>query len=346
MAQPDIVTPESVERVCEQSSEKLQLVADLLLLNGDGGTHFSAANLKPILKPIGQYADYEPYGKLRDTIVADTKSLAISAKGLGQQMSQWNLNKVHKIAVKVTNQAIILTEAAAHAAYHASLADIHCTPAMPGVIDHYSFERAKQELHLSCENFKSKYFTGSTGENILSISKTFAENIELLSRGCILASENKDVSPIDRAQFFKCSQSLQSSTATFLNTLKAFASLHSEENRQRCLLFSKPLLSTVDSIIEFSSFPQFSGQQAILTNAGHKSQINILGAAMAIVSSTTQLLGTVKAILNENEREKKVRTLNWQKLSKCTKAVGDATNLLSSNVREHTPVPSRRPSTT
>ena len=337
----DLSMPDLIGRVCEESCERMQLVADLLLLKS--GKHSSpTTKTLSVLEPVS--TGNESYGKLRDTIVANTKALAISIKDFGKEMNLQNLRNTQELAIKVTNQAILLTETAAHAAYYSSLSDIGCKPAKPGVIDNYKFQRARQELQLSYEKFKPEYCTLSSSEQIVNISKTIAESLAVLTHGCAEASKNDKVSSGDRIQFANCSQSLQSATVTFVTALKAFATSHTNENCKKCLLFGKPLLATVDSIVEFSSFPQFSGEPAILTQKGHESQIDILGGSMAVISSSIQLLGTAKAILCGGEHDTKLRASQWQKLANCIKAVGDATKLLSSAIREHTPMPSRRPS--
>lgn len=305
------LTPELVGKVCEESCERMQLVADILLLRGESTTGSSRLS---VLEPVSGVT--ESYSKLCDTIIASTKVLAISIQEFGQQVDLLCLSNIKQLTEKITKQAIEITEVASSAAYQSALIDVHCKPAKQGVIDHYRFERAKQELHMSYNKFKP--VCPLSAEHVLSISKNIAENLAILTRSCALISENNKVSPIDRAQFATCCQSLQGTTAAFLTTLKAFASSRTEDNRKRCLLFGKPLLSAVDSIIEFSSYPQFSGKPAILTTEGYKSQIDILGGAMAIISSCIQLLDTAKSILSGYTHDKKNA---WQKLASCIKAV-------------------------
>lgn len=338
---PSYSAPKLVARVCEESCERMQLVADFLLLKGHQASSSLNSKHLSVLEPLS--IENQSYGKFRDTIIANTKALAISTKEFGQQMNLLNLGNIQKLADKVVKQVIILTETAVQAAYYCSLIDVRCKPAKPGVVDLYSFERAKQELHLVYEKFKPEYPL-TTNEQILNISKIIADNLAILTRGCTMASENESVNPIDRAQFLNCSESLHGTTAAFLIALKTLASSCTEEHRKRCLLFGRPLLTAVDCIVEFSSFAQFLGKPAILTQKGHESQTDILGGAMAVISSSIQLLGTAKSILSEDESDKEKKIHRWQKLANCIKAVGDATKLLSSSIREHTPLPSRRPS--
>ena len=336
------LTSEFVGKVCEESCARMQLVADILLLKENSAAATQDRKRLSVLEPIP--GSCRSYGKLRDTIIASTKTLAISIKEFGQQMNLLSLSSIKTYAEKIAKHAIEITEAAACAAYYSALTDISCIPAKPGVIYHYSFERAKQDLHFSYNKFKPDYGCPLSSENVLSISKNFAENLAMLTHNCTEASENEAVNPIDRAQFATCSQSLQSATAAFLTALKTFATSRTEENSKRCLLFGKPLLAVVDSIVVFSSYPQFSGEPAVFTRKGHDSQTNILGGAMAVVSSCIQMLDTAKSILCEDKHDQKKTASHWQKLTNCIKAVNDSTKLLSTAIREHTPSPSRRPS--
>lgn len=340
-AESPYAKPDHVARVCHESCERMQLVADLLLLKeGTQGSSSSSSRISSVMEPIA--AGHESYGKSCDSIVANTKALAISVKDLGQQMKLMNANNITKLADKIANQAIFLTEAAAHAAYYSSLTDLRCKPAKPGVIDRYSFERARQAIHMSYDKFKLPYFSQLTNGQVLNISKTLAENLAILTHGCTLASENKIISPMDQNQFSTCSQSLQGTTASFLTSLKLFASTRTEETRKRCLLFGKPLLAAVDTVVDFISAPQFSATPAVLTQEGRESQTDILGGAMAVISSSIQLLGATRIIVIEED--KRIITSQLQRFANCTKAIGDASKLLSSAVRQHTPMSSRRPS--
>ena len=334
------VSSELVILGCTEACEKMQLVADILLLQSTPPPSLADYNDKQqpsALQPVPK--GNESYGKSRDAIVANTKGLAISIKELTHHLNKQSFGGVHKVVHTIAKQVIILIEAATHAAYLTSLTDIRCKPATPGTVDRYQFECARQAIHMCYEKFKPQYETFHSRDQILNISRILADNIALLTQGCKQASENKRVSGSDRAQFANCIQCLQGVTATFLESLKALALSHSEENCKRCLLFGKPLLTAVDTITEFAKFPQFGGTPAILTQRGFESQTEILGGAMAVVSSTVQLLGAAKTIVEEE-----TSASCWQKFANCSKAVAEASKLLSSSIREQTPMPSRRPS--
>ena len=118
-------------------------------------------------------------------------------------------------------------------------------------------------------------------------------------------------------------------TKIFLESLKCLAASHSEENSKRCLLFGKPILSALDMVTDFAKYPQFDGTPAILTQHGFESQMEIVGGAMAVVSSTVQLIEASKSVLRKD-----ADLICWQKFANCSKAVAEASKVLSSSARE------------
>lgn len=319
-------------RMCSESVERMQLVAELLLLQ-------SGRDKPAALEPVS--VGNESYGKSRDAIVANTKALAISIKEFGKTLHVKDLTLVYRLAQQVANQVIVLTEAAAHAAYFAALSDATCEPASPPAVDRYTFTRARQELKLAYDKFRLEYGI-LTREQVVQVSSTFADNLAALTQGCKLAAENKRLKISDRVQFSHCAQGLQGTTAAFLTSLKAFAASNSIEDRKKCILFGKPLLETVNSVVEYAYFAQFSGRPAKLTEDGYHAQTEILAGAMAIVGASIQLLNTGRSLieLNRAMRTSGQEAGQWQKLVNCTKAVADATKFLSSAIRVHTPLPS------
>ena len=329
------VSAHAAARMCSESVERMQLVAELLLLQ-------SGRDKPAALEPVS--VGNESYGKSRDAIVANTKGLAISIKEFSKRLHAKEFTAVYRLARQVTDQVIILTEAAAHAAYFSALSDVTCEPATLPAVDRYTFSRARQALRMAYEKFKLDYGPLSR-EQVMHVSSTFADNLAALTHGCKVAAENKKIKISDRVQFSHCAQGLQGTTAAFLTSLKAFAGSNSTEDRRKCVLFGKPLLETVNCVVEFAHFSQFSGKPAQLTEEGYQAQTEILAGAMAIVGASIQLLNTGCNILEQRKTvTSHVEAGQWQKLVNSTKAVADATRFLSSAIRVHTPLPSLLPS--
>ena len=331
------ISVNAASRMCSESVDRMQLVAELLLLQ-------SGRDKPAALEPVSE--GIKSYGKSRDVIVATTKGLAIAIKEFGKKLHGKDLTAVYRLAQQVADQVIMITEAAAHAAYNAAMSDATCEPASPPAVDRYAFTRARLELRLAHAKFKLDYGSLSR-EQVMQVSGVFADNLATLTHGCKLAAENKRIKITDRVQFSHSAQGLQGATAAFLTSLKAFAGSNSTEDRRKCVLFGKPLLESVNSVVEFAHFPQFSGTPAKLTEEGYHAQTEILAGAMAIVGASIQLLNTGQSLLEQNNKAVVGRRdvdVQWQKLVNCTKAVADATKFLSSAIRVHTPLPSLLPS--
>ena len=274
------VTIHAAARMCGECVERMQLVSELLLLQ-------SGRNKPAALEPVS--AGNESYAKSRDAIVANNKGLAISIKELGKRLYARDLAVVYKLAHQVADQVILLTEAAAHAAYFTAMNEDDSEPASPPLVDRYALTRARQELRLAYAKFKLDYGFLSR-EQVMQVSGVFADNLSTLTLSCKLAAENKRIRISDRVQFSHCAQGVQGATAAFLTGLKAFAGSNSTEDRKKCVLFGRSLIEMAHSVVEFAHFPQFSGTPARLTEESYHAQTEVLAGAMAVVGASIQLL--------------------------------------------------------
>lgn len=315
-----------LRRRCAEARESMELSSQLLLLQQ--GARFQA------LESPGR--GNESYSKARDLIVANTKALAITIKDLVTllgQSSPSNYGAICQTILSISEQVVVLTEAAAHAAYLGALAiDPSSVPCVPGLVDEYAFAKARQLICFAYEKFKGE--NGPMGvEIVLQLSRTFADNLAVLTKGCKSAIDSERLSDGDRAQFSTCIQSLQGTTAAFLTSLKSFASSTASEDRRRCLIFGRPVLEAVNSVVTFASFPQFAGKPAELSRRGSELQTEILGRAMAVVSSSIVVVNTTEAIMDDVSNAQ-----GWQKIVNCSKAVAEATKMLCTSLKEHDPI--------
>lgn len=330
MATPSPATDrDTVRRRCAEARESMELTSQLLLLQQ--GSRLQS------LESLGR--GNESYGKARDVIVANTKGLAISIKDLVSLLGQRDASThaaICQAVLGVGEQVVVLTEAAAQAAYLSALTfDTSSKPCVPGLVDEYAFAKARQLICFAYERFKIENGHMSV-EIILQLSRTFADNLAVLTKGCKTAIDSGGLSEMDRAQFSTCVQSLQGTTAAFLTSLKSFASSTSSGDRQRCLIFGRPVLEAVNSVVTFAGFPKFAGKPAELSRKGSERQTEILGGAMAVVSSSVLLLNAIDAIMDDAGNSH-----GWQKMVSCSKAVADATRLLCTSLKEYDPVTPR-----
>ena len=332
----EVLTAKHVCRSCEESIDRMQLVAELLLLR-------SGAKLTA-LYPVARKG--ESYSRSRDAIVANTKGLAVCIKDITKHLKDGHLQHVTNVADQIADKVTTLTEAAAHAAYVSAMVDLNSSPAEPGTMDQYAFSKARQLITLACG--KLKQGRGPLGkEQILPVSHNIATNLAVIRQGCLSASQDEGMEIQARAQFENCVNCLDGALACFVSSLKQFSTTLSSEDRQLMVIFSDPLVTAVHSVVEYSNRQQFAGVPAGLSHHGEQLQTEILAGAMAIVSASTQLLNTATVLLRLVEErqgggkaERGEEEKQWHRLVSCAKAVADACKQLASSIREHTPAPS------
>jgi hypothetical protein len=325
----DGYTQAKVIKICSESEEEIDLVAEVLLLQ----TSTKPAVLEPLFKADGRST------AVRERIIGTTKGIVLSVKNLEDNLKERYLQGIGEGVRLLTEEVVALTENAAQFAYITAVKDPHSQPALPGVTDRYSFEMSKFAISVACRKFEKEKASSMETQLILKISSTVADSLTVLKDGCKKASEFKDLSVADREMFQNCSKSIQGTTAPFLASLKSFTKSRSSIDQQRCALFARPMVEAVRATVEFSQLPDFRGKAAILSEDAQEAQTAILGSSMAVVSATVQLFSSTRILL---EQPRFMNDSLWQRWHMCSKAIVDASSLLQKSVQEHTPLPSRR----
>ncbi len=326
-----------ITRQCEEGVEFMELIAELLLLRSGS----KAKALHPVTGSGGSY------GKSRDAIVANTKALAISIKDLTRQLKDDDLEEVDCVVQQISERVTILTEAAAQAAYISAMYDKSSISSTEGVVDQYMFAKARYIISITCNNFSPDRGL-ITNDVILKLTQTIATNLSSLRHGCQKASENDTLVETERAQFSACVQCLDGSSAMFVACVKSYITTSSKAGgRKNMYVFALPLKAAVNSIVEYSSLPQFSSVPAQLTARGEQCQTEILAGAMSIVSAAVQMLNTVVNLMEDRfgngangkiaAEKKAIEDRHWQKLVSCARAVADSCKMLALSIREYTP---------
>ena len=325
-------TPTKVVRICAQSAEEIDLIAEVLLLQ---------ESTKPtVLEPL---AKGHKQSDCQDRITGTTRQFPDLLKGLQAHLKESNLQGIAESVRVLTEQVALLTESAAQLAYVTAVKDPMSEPALPGVTDRYSFEMAKFAIVVACRKFdKEKHGSVVDTQMILKISSTIAESLTVLKDGCKCASELQDLSVYDREQFVNSSKALQGATAPFLTAFKAFTKSRSEPDRLRCQIFCRPMVEAVKATVEFSQLPEFRGKPASLSEEAKGTQTQLLGSAMAVVSSVIQLFAATQNIL---EQPRFMNDSLWERWHMCSKAALDAAQRLQQVVKMQTPFSTPRRST-
>lgn len=331
------ISAKEVNRSCEEAIELMELVAELLLLR-------SGSKAKS-LHPVSLAGD--TYSKSRDAIVAHTKGLAICIKDLTRQLKEEKYAEVEKTVQVIADKVSVLIEVASRAAYITALRDSGSISAQIGVIDQYSFAKSRLIISNTCNRFSSDR-RHLTSEDMLQLTQIIASHLTGLRSSCQQAAENKAISEPSQHRFNACIQSLDGTSAAFVESVKAFITSGKSSDRKLVSTFASPLAAAVDSVAIFAGSPEFAGSLAQLTPKGEQSQTEILASAMSIVSSSVQMLNAVVTIIdhkiglakNGSSADKGTAANDerlWQRLVSCTRAVADSCKMLASSIREHTP---------
>lgn len=338
------MTYRDVEWSCDEAVTLMELVAELLLLRS--GPKVQA------LFPVARAG--ESYTKSRDAIVANTKGLAISIKDITRHLKEERLPDVESTMQLIAEKVSVLTEAAAHAAYVTAMCDIESIEATMSSIDQYSFAKSRQLIVTACGKLAPQRSAHLDKPAVLALTQTIASNLTFLRQSCLRAGEAKHLKDLQKHQFSSCVQCFDGVSATFVTAVKTYIHSGNDSDRRNMHLFTKPLVSAVDSIVDYACSAEFTGSPARLTSRGEQSQTAILAGSMAVVSSSVQLLNTVSGLLehwnvNNVQKTKKkysAEEKHWTRLVSCARSVANSCKMLASSIKEHTPHPSPQMSRT
>ena len=132
-----------------------------------------------------------------------------------------------------------------------------CVKAVPGAVDMYVLHRGKLAIEIAAAGFTRE----TLGQDqMLAISAVLATHLELI-RGELLSSADrrKKSHPHDAAVFSAAANSLSGNAAVLVAAIKAFAAAPSPEARSTAVLFTKPILVSLDTLIEYGSDARFRG---------------------------------------------------------------------------------------
>ncbi|XP_065190064.1 talin rod domain-containing protein 1-like [Sycon ciliatum] len=354
----DTVDHRSVARLCTDCAEQMQVVAELLLLRDN----VEPTALEPVQVGSSQSTltvATSSYGKCRDVVVASTKQLAILAHNLRASMKERELDQVFDITAQLTEVVISLTESSTQAAYLIGLSDDRSTPSVPGLIDRYRMMRAKQGIEASSHKFSSNYGVMDESE-VLRVSSNIATNLALVSQACEVAMKRAesvgtsssvvvtssvmssplgmDNGEVIRRQLSACVKALQGNTAALLAAIKTLAERGDNSDRAKCALFLKPLLASLQALVDYTSLPEFSGRPAQLSQSARSRQKDILANGMKVVSAAIQLMEALAKLSSDPALSNPAEAaVSWKSVQTCSVALSESGRSLSASMRTNAP---------
>jgi hypothetical protein len=253
---------------CKLSQQKMQAVADMLLLTRD---------MRPVHNDKVS-APGESYPKYRDTVVTKTKGLLVATGKINELVysvtARWQ--DVCSCIQDICELVVSLAECCAHLAYLVGVHNPLATAAVAGVIDQYKLKRSNLDIELSCQRLKQTNREMLVPPLLVQICSTVSSNLYELTESCKSASELATEAH-DQDQFKHCIKSFTASGSCLLSSIKCFKRQPTELHQQRCINFCEPLLAAVRGMVSFAVEEQFLGKPAVFPTEARDNTKGILG---------------------------------------------------------------------
>lgn len=308
--------------ICDTCKGKMQLVADLLLLSSE---------TRPVMTSEG-VAVADTFEQCRDTVIARTKELSILTHDIQSQLNMGRFTEVGDRLLEMTDLVVSLTECSAHAAYLAAVETPGSQPCLPGLVDRYKVTRCRHEVEQSCSLLRVTGLQDLTPQLLLELSQNISTNLKTLTDISSLASD-RSRDRFAKDQFKLSVKSMSTSGTAFLACVKEVKAQPSELTRNRCVLFSAPLVQAVNALVGFATEPQFLGRAASVCVEGKGVQTAVLGGAMSVVSACVLLTQGLRDVAQHPDSSSRMADYR-ERLRNSACAVSDGCTLLSQALRE------------
>ncbi|KTF94683.1 hypothetical protein cypCar_00015108 [Cyprinus carpio] len=300
----------------------MQLVADLLLLSSE---------TRPVVNTDGMPVA-ETFEKCRDTVIARTKELSIIVHDIQSQLNMGKFVEVGDRLVEMGDLVVSLTEYSAHAAYLAAVEIPGSQTAVSGLVDRYKVTRCRHEVEQTCNVLRLTALADLTPQLLLEVSQNILKNLTTLTDASSLASD-KSKDKFAKEQFKASVKCMSTSATALLACVRELKACPSDLTRNRCVLFSGPLVQAVHALVGFATETQFLGKAATIPPEGKGVQTAVLGGAMSVVSACVLLTQGLRDISQHPENSSQM-PIYRERLRNSACAVSDGCTLLSQALRE------------
>uniref|UniRef100_A0A9J8C6A0 Talin rod domain containing 1 n=1 Tax=Cyprinus carpio carpio TaxID=630221 RepID=A0A9J8C6A0_CYPCA len=308
--------------ICDACKSKMQLVADLLLLSSE---------TRPVVNTDGMPVA-ETFEKCRDTVIARTKELSIIVHDIQSQLNMGKFVEVGDRLVEMGDLVVSLTEYSAHAAYLAAVEIPGSQTAVSGLVDRYKVTRCRHEVEQTCNVLRLTALADLTPQLLLEVSQNILKNLTTLTDASSLASD-KSKDKFAKEQFKASVKCMSTSATALLACVRELKACPSDLTRNRCVLFSGPLVQAVHALVGFATETQFLGKAATIPPEGKGVQTAVLGGAMSVVSACVLLTQGLRDISQHPENSSQM-PIYRERLRNSACAVSDGCTLLSQALRE------------
>ncbi|XP_075231339.1 talin rod domain-containing protein 1-like [Lycorma delicatula] len=310
--------------ICTLCENRMQNVADLLLLNSDP-------------RPVRVTGLGESLLQSRETITSRIRGLTILLRDLSGTLTGVDVLTTEKckelgiIVQEICSLVVSLTECSAHCGYYLSVLSDNCSPEVPGIIDRYQITRAANEIEFKAGLLKTYSLDNVTSLQLTDVCICVDENTDLLHICCMKASEEATIDSI-RDQFLFSSDSILATKILFQASIKALKDRPSNAQYKACQVFGESLSTCCNAMVVFATQDStLTGVEASLTVAARDKLNSLLSACMAIVSPCVLVCCLLRQVISSVTTATKALS----RLEQCQSAVTRAAQQLQSALSIH-----------
>ena len=196
----------------------------------------------------------------------------------------------------IAESVCIVTETTAQAVFEVAEQTPGCTKAIPAALDGYRLARGLLAITVATNGFARPDINVP---QVMSIAAVVATHLDILREQCAgAAAAIRRARPYQAAVFESASKGLAGTAAMLVASIKAFVKEPSQENRQSCLTFTKPVIASVECVIEFVKHNSWlDGTPPQMTRDVADYVKPIQAAALSVSSATTLMVGAIKSVL-------------------------------------------------
>ncbi|XP_057190144.1 talin-2a [Triplophysa rosa] len=263
-----------------------------------------------------------------ESVMENSKVLGESMAGISHNCKTGDVLAFGECVAGASKALCGLTEAAGQASYLVGVSDPSSQAGHPGLVDPIQFARANQAIQMACQNLVDP---GSSPSQVLSAATIVAKHTSALCNACRLAS-SKTANPVAKRHFVQSAKEVANNTANLVKTIKALDGDFSEENREKCLVATAPLIEAVNNLTTFASNPEFASVPAQISREGSAAQEPIIQSARSMLDSSTHLLKTARSlVMNPKDPP------TWSLLASHSRTVSDSIKSLITAIRDKAP---------
>jgi talin len=236
--------------------------------------------------------------------------------------------KIGSLVKEAAQQVANITDSAARSAYLIAVSDPSSSPGMPGLVDQDKFAHALHEIKEACDKLVDP---ANKEPQILAAAQVIAKYTQALCGACKVASQ-KTSNPVATQQFVASAKTVASFTTDLVASIKALATNPSPAARNACAKASAPLIDAVESLVTFSSSPEFAASPAKISPIALASQRPVVNAMSSVVNSSREIVNSASQLCaNPND------SASSQLIAVHSKTLGDALRNLAGAIKNGAP---------